>query len=117
MTTLSAKMKNNTTLLKQLNEAIASNQDLEERLLDRAKEKRDLLEQKIKTQREAYQAMAKKLYCTHNPMIIAGAVYPDVYVKMREARYKFRTKFHACKVTYDEESEKIRVKSKDDGEG
>lgn len=116
MTTLSAKMKNNSALLKQLNEAIRSYQDLEERLLDRAKEKRNLLEQKIKTQREAYQAMAKKLYCTQNPLIIAGTVYPDVYVKMHEARYKFRVTYKACKVTYDEEKEKILVKSKNEDE-
>ncbi|MDP8245621.1 MAG: FapA family protein [Candidatus Hinthialibacter antarcticus] len=113
MATMSQKMKNNTELLKQLNEAIRSYQDLDERLLDRAQEKCNLLEQKIKTQREAYQALAKKLHCTKNPSVIAGIIYPDVFVRMHDARYKFRTPQHTCVVTYDEKDEKIHIKSKE----
>lgn len=113
MANVSQKMKNNAELLKQLNEAIKSYQDLDEKILDRAKEKRDLLEQKIKTQREAYQSMAKKLHCTKNPSVIAGCIYPDVYVRMHEARYKFRTPHHTCVASYNEKEENIHIKSKE----
>ncbi len=113
MTTHSQKIKNNADLLKQLNEAIKSYQELDDAVLDKAKEKRDLLEQKIKTQREQYQTMAKKLHCTKNPSIFAGVIYPDVFLRMHEAKLKFQTPRHKCVVTYDEKDEKINVKSRE----
>lgn len=82
-------------------------------LLVDARQKQDTLRQTIASLRAEYQLLATELYVTNNPQIATtDTIMPDVYVRMRDARYKFQSPVKKALVGLDEKTRKITVSSR-----
>lgn len=78
-------------------------------LLD-ARQRQDKLRSAIVALRAEYQSLATQLYATGKPQIAAQeGIMTDVYIRMRDARYKFNSSTKRALVEFDEETGKIVV--------